>query len=545
MPNFVEDNLSLPFPKTDITPIPSGADPTQYVDASDWNRVCQAEVDIRTFLQTASLTVPVTRQVIAGTGLTGTSSLENDITLALADTAVTPGSYTTANITVDAKGRLTSASTGSGGVPTSRNLIAGTGLTGGGDLSTDRTFTLANTAVTAASYLLPSFTVDAQGRLTTAANVALTGDVTTTAGNAATTIGTNKVTNAMLAQAPTLTIKGNNTGGTANELDLTVGQVLAMLNIKLGEFGNGSDGTVTMDGTTTVAGVTLSNPGASGIYTATRSCFYANLTINAGITLKPDGWPIYVSGTLTNNGDINSNGGNASGGSNGALAVTGTKLLPVNFSVGNASTAAPQVFVTSTAANGGASVGGAGSNGGAATNGTTGRGGGGGAGGNNNPFTAQGVAGTSGPNVTVKTDVSGDIRVKALATTGKDYNASLFTLGTSGGGGGAGGAGTTGGGLGGAGGWVVIATLATAGSGTWRAIGGNGGIGTAGGAGIGGAGGGGGGAGGLFVLITGGGTPPTITVTGGTGGAGGAGGSGGAGTGSNGADGGVGVALIL
>lgn len=42
-------------------------------------------------------------------------------------------------------------------------------------------------------------------------------------------LGTNTVTNAVLAQMPTLTIKGNNTGGTANALDLTVSQVQTMV----------------------------------------------------------------------------------------------------------------------------------------------------------------------------------------------------------------------------------------------------------------------------------------------------------------------------
>lgn len=41
----------------------------------------------------------------------------------------------------------------------------------------------------------------------------------------------NSVTNAKLAQMPTLTLKGNNSGGTANALDLTVSQVQTMLSI--------------------------------------------------------------------------------------------------------------------------------------------------------------------------------------------------------------------------------------------------------------------------------------------------------------------------
>jgi len=101
--------------------------------------------------------VPLTRQVIAGTGMTGGGQLSSNVTLSVApkgingtllsDTGVASGVYGNATnipvFTVDSTGRVTAATTIpatiSGYVPTSTQVIAGNGLTGGGLLSSNVT----------------------------------------------------------------------------------------------------------------------------------------------------------------------------------------------------------------------------------------------------------------------------------------------------------------------------------------------------------------------------------------------------------------------
>jgi hypothetical protein len=107
-----------------------------------------------------NIEVPASRIINAGTGLTGGGSLSADITIAVANggigdqqldtTGVSAGTYGDGSnvpvVTVNTKGRVTSVSTAplviSGYVPDSRQIVAGTGLSGGGNLNQDRTLAI-------------------------------------------------------------------------------------------------------------------------------------------------------------------------------------------------------------------------------------------------------------------------------------------------------------------------------------------------------------------------------------------------------------------
>ena len=342
-------------------------------------------------------------------------------------------------------------------------------------------------------------------------------------------------------------------------------------------YGDGSDGSGTLDGSTTVFGLVP----AGNVYTMTRDLYCINLTINTGVTLNTAGYRLFGTGTLTGNGTakVLRNGANGGNGGNGGNGTSG--------SGGTAGTAGTAGSALSAGSIGNAL---AGSNGGAGGSGGTfaGTGGAGNAGtsastlsnsvGSGSPASSAGVAGGAGGGTGAGASAGSassnavtnpvmmprvmpfaiNMHFMSGATVGYMGSSNSATGGAGGSGGGGGtneggtsgtGGGGGGGGAGGSSGGIVVVAfknIVSPSSSFIQALGGNGGTGGNGGNGVnnggaqkGGGGGGGsggtGGTGGVVVCIyqTFSGTT-LVESSACAGGAGGAGGTGGAsvGTGS-------------
>jgi hypothetical protein len=97
-------------------------------------------------------------------------------------------------------------------------------------------------------------------------------------------------------------------------------------------YGTGMDGSVTLDGTTTI----LSMAPSSSVYTMTRDIYCYNLTINASVTLKTAGYRLFVKNILTLN--ASSVIGFTTGFSTaGSIAQGGASNTAVTNSLGGAS----------------------------------------------------------------------------------------------------------------------------------------------------------------------------------------------------------------
>ena len=271
-----------------------------------------------------------------------------------------------------------------------------------------------------------------------------------------------------------------------------------------GILGDGTDGSVHLDGVVTVPWATL----AGGVYSMTRDALTTSLTIASGVTLVCAGFRIFCQGTVTNNGTLSANGNNATSFTGGGASTA--RSLATGRSGGTGNTG-----VGSTGGQGGFGVG----NGGSGGNGSG--------------------ANTGGAAISSLSGLNWMLRdVQGIATGIIAYaNAAQPIAGGSGGSGG-GGDGTNRGGGGGSGG-SLIALIARSfihtSSGLMTAVGGNGFAPATGNCG----GGGGGGGGGIFIFTI---NPATnagsISVAGGTGAAG-------IGTGTAGGNGTAGTSLFV
>ena len=99
-------------------------------------------------------------------------------------------------------------------------------------------------------------------------------------------------------------------------------------------YGTGSDGNVTLNGTTTILGMV---PSAS-VYSMTQDMYFNNLIINAGVTLRPNGYRIFVKNLLTFGGNNSTIGFVAGYSTTGSIMQGGAAATAVTNSLGGSGT---------------------------------------------------------------------------------------------------------------------------------------------------------------------------------------------------------------